>query len=171
MAPKNIIEFLLRTLKVMIASTIIALLPVQDVAMAGWMLQRTVASQANEARCYLKSDVMILNDGYQDIKAFMGIHLDRLLVNTGSPLDTSFSDIGLQVDKNDFILMDSVSSRQAALFTESYAQLIEQFKKGRSVRVQLRFWPTWPTTGTHSVSFSLIGFSKAYSQMQSCSES
>jgi hypothetical protein len=154
----------------MLPSIIATLTVVQGVAGAAWTVQRTVAPQTNQAQCHLKSDVMTLNDGYQDIKAFVRIHQDALQVNTEAPLDTSFSDIGLQVDKNDFILMDSVSSRQAALFTDNYARLIQQFKQGRRVRVQLRFWPTWPTTGTHSVSFSLIGFSKAYTRMQTCSE-
>jgi hypothetical protein len=34
--------------------------------------------------------------------------------------------------------------------------------------VQLRFWPTWPATGTHSVTFSLIGFTRAYAQLGDC---
>jgi len=34
--------------------------------------------------------------------------------------------------------------------------------------VQLRFWPTWPETGTHSVSFSLMGFTKAHGEAAKC---
>ena len=44
--------------------------------------------------------------------------------------------------------------------------LIDQFKAGLKARVQLRFWPTWPETGTHSVEVSLIGFTKAWEEMQ-----
>jgi hypothetical protein len=34
--------------------------------------------------------------------------------------------------------------------------------------VRLRFWPTWPATGTHSATFSLIGFTRAYEQLAGC---
>jgi len=44
--------------------------------------------------------------------------------------------------------MDEVSDRKAAVFTAQYLRLIEQFKQGGKVRAQLRFWPTWPVTGT-----------------------
>ena len=30
----------------------------------------------------------------------------------------------------------------------------------------LRFWPTWPETGTHAVVLSLIGFTRAWDEMQ-----
>ena len=33
------------------------------------------------------------------------------------------------------------------------------------LRVQLRFWPEWPATGTHAATFSLIGFTKAYAEL------
>jgi hypothetical protein len=32
--------------------------------------------------------------------------------------------------------------------------------------VTLRFWPTWPETGTHAIEVSLIGFTKAWDEMQ-----
>ena len=32
----------------------------------------------------------------------------------------------------------------------------------------LRFWPEWPATGTHSATFSLIGFTKAYGELSGC---
>jgi hypothetical protein len=51
-----------------------------------------------------------------------------------------------------------------------YPRLIEQFKQGGKIRAQLRFWPTWPVTGTHAVTFSLSGFSKAYAAMLACKE-
>jgi hypothetical protein len=94
---------------------------------------------------------------------------NAILVHTESPLDVSFSDIGLQVDKNAFFGLDSVYERKSARFSKAYQELVHQFKKGRTVRVDLRFWPTWPVTGTHAADFSLAGFTKAYDDMmRSC---
>ena len=55
---------------------------------------------------------------------------DTIVVKTKAPLDDSFADIGLQVDKNDFIKMDNVVEERSALFASSYAKILEQFKKG-----------------------------------------
>jgi hypothetical protein len=37
-----------------------------------------------------------------------------------------------------------------------------------TVRLQLRFWPAWPVTGTHSVALRLEGFNQAYEEMLAC---
>jgi len=135
------------------------------VAGATWTVQRLAETAG---RCYLQSDTKTLSDGYQDTHATMLVQHEAVLVQTAAPLDVSFADIGLQVDKQALIPMDTLSERKTAQFTTSYATLIEQFKRGYSVRVQLRFWPTWPATGTHEVTFSLLGFTKAYTDMLAC---
>jgi hypothetical protein len=123
-----------------------------------------------DARCAIRSASATVSDGYQDIAVHLAVTPSAILVRTESPLDASFSDIGLEVDENEFVAMDGVFRRQSAQFSKAYQELVQQFKKGRSVRAQLRFWPTWPVTGIHSVSFSLIGFTKAYddSVLNSC---
>jgi hypothetical protein len=128
----------------------------------------------------LVSNTLPVQDGYQETQAYMVVSTDAIIVKTRVPLDDGFNDIGLQVDKNPFITMDRVLEERSALFASSYAKIIEQFKKGPAparkgqsppipkVRVQLRFWPTWPVTGTHDVEFNLEGFSKAYAEMVAC---
>ena len=137
---------------------------------AAWTIKRTVDAATGQARCYLESTPMTVSDGYQDIQASIVVRADAVLIHTASPLDTSFTDIGMQVDTQTFVPMDEVSGRKAAMFTAQYPRLIEQFKQGGKVRAQLRFWPTWPVTGTHAVMFSLSGFSKAYAAMLACKE-
>jgi hypothetical protein len=141
-----------------------------EAASATWTVKRTMEGTTGQTGCSLQSEVMTVSDGYQDIQASIVVRQDAVLVHTGSPLDASFSDIGLQVDNEALIRMDDVSLRQTALFTSHYTELVEQFKRGLRVRAQLRFWPTWPVTGTHSATFSLIGFTKAYADMQACTE-
>jgi hypothetical protein len=121
------------------------------------------------APCAIRSAPVTVSDGYQDISAHLVVTPGAILVRTESPLDASFSDIGLEVDRNGFVPMDGVFQRLSAQFSKAYQELMQQFKKGRTVRVQLRFWPTWPVTGAHPVSFSLLGFTKAYDGMlKSC---
>jgi hypothetical protein len=51
---------------------------------------------------------------------------------------------------------------------QRYGMTMEQFKRGVKARVVLRFWPTWPATGTHAAVFSLIGFTREYARMEEC---
>jgi hypothetical protein len=89
-------------------------------------------------------------------------------VTSGSNLDASFSDIGLVVDQEPLVPMDRLGGTKTALFDTKYGRLVELFKAGARLRVQLRFWPEWPATGTHSATFSLIGFTKAYGELAGC---
>ena len=64
--------------------------------------------------------------------------------------------------------MDRLVGTKTALFDTKHGRLVELFKAGARLRVQLRFWPEWPATGTHSATFSLIGFTKAYGELAGC---
>jgi hypothetical protein len=87
---------------------------------------------------------------------------------SGAPLDAGNGDIGLAVDREGFVKMDRLEGTKIALFDSKYDALVAQFKAGTQVRVQLRFWPTWPATGAHSTTLSLIGFTKGYGQLSEC---
>lgn len=135
---------------------------------AAWTVQRTSNATGVQVHCHLQSAIKAVSDGYQETRVSILVQADAVLVKTAAPLDASFSDIGMQIDQHAFLPMDDVYLDKAARFTSHYDAIITQFKKGYTARVQLRFWPTWPATGTHSVSFSLSGFSQAYAEMQTC---
>ena len=149
-------------------------------AWAAWTVKRLYNQMGNLDRCVLESNAASVRDGYQETQASMIISVDAIMVKTKAPLDDSFGDIGLQVEKNDFIKMDKIVEERSALFASSYTKILAQLKKEPApvkkgqkppiptVKVQLRFWPTWPATGTHAVEFSLEGFSKAYAEMGAC---
>jgi hypothetical protein len=109
-----------------------------------------------------------LPDGYQTTTAYVMVDDRSVAVTSGSNLDPSFSDIGLVVDQEPLVPMDRLVGVKTALFDSKYARLIELFKAGLRLRVQLRFWPEWPATGTHSMSVSLIGLTKAYGDLAGC---
>lgn len=157
--------FLRRCLGWIFGSLGVSLWLLCGIAGATWTVQRLAETAGG---CYLQSDTQTLSDGYQDTHATLLVQHEAVLVQTAAPLDISFADIGIQVDKQALMPMDTLSERKIARFTTSYATLIEQFKRGYSVRVQLRFWPTWPATGTHEATFSLLGFTKTYTDMQAC---
>ena len=71
-------------------------------------------------------------------------------------------------DEDAIIPMDRLADPRTAMFQSRYGTLVEQFKRGVKARVVLRFWPTWPATGTHAAVFSLIGFTRAYARMEEC---
>jgi len=125
-------------------------------------------SPAPGGSCRLVSATHPVHDGYQEVQAQIVVDGRAVMVKTDSVLDGGFSDIGLKVANEPFVPVDEIRDRKQAVFEKQYANIVKQFKDGREVRVQLRFWPTWPATGTHSVSFSLMGFTKAYGEAARC---
>ena len=109
-----------------------------------------------------------LSDGYQDTTAYVTVDARSVTVTSASNLDGGFSDIGLIVDQEPLVPMDRLGGIKTAQFDAKYGRLVELFKAGVRLRVQLRFWPEWPATGTHSATFSLIGFTKAYGELAGC---
>ena len=118
--------------------------------------------------CVLESSVEELGDGYQKTTARILVNDKTVTVVSPSVLDPGFKDIGIAVDQEPLVLVDRLGDQRTAVFESEYANLVEQFKRGLKARVQLRFWPTWPATGTHSATFSLIGFTRAYAGLDAC---
>jgi hypothetical protein len=135
---------------------------------AEWTVSHLLDKTGQPKGCHLITDTVTIHDGYDNTQVSIAIYNATIFVHTESILDTSFNDIGLQVDTDPFIAMTKAQDRKTAVFDTDYAILISQFKKGTQVRVQLRFWPIWPVTGTHDAMFSLIGFTKAYEAFVMC---
>jgi len=149
-------------------------------AWAAWTVKRMYTTGGSVERCVVETEPVLVNDGYQETQATLLVSVDAVTVKTRAPLDDSFADLGLQVDGQEFIKIDKVVDERSAVFATSYTKILEQFKKASvpgkrgqkpaasKVKLQLRFWPTWPATGTHEAFWSLEGFSKAYTEMAAC---
>jgi hypothetical protein len=118
--------------------------------------------------CVLESSPASLPDGYQTTTARVSVDAKTVSVSTLSVLDPGFKDIGIAVDEEALIPMDRLADSRTAVFESRYGALVEQFKRGLRARLQLRFWPTWPATGTHDATVSLIGFTKGYAGLTEC---
>ena len=138
------------------------------VAADEWSVKTVPRPDGSGTRCVLESARQSLSDGYQDTMAWVTVDDRSVAVTSGSSLDPGFSDIGLVVDQEPLVPMDRLTGMKTATFETKYGRLVELFKKGARLRVQLRFWPEWPATGPHSVTFGLIGFTKAYGALAGC---
>jgi hypothetical protein len=103
-----------------------------------------------------------MDDGQGETTVWLEITGDTLLVKTKSAIDTEFKDVGIKVDQNAFIAFDEIRNETDVAYTKAIDAITRQFIAGQQVTVLLRFWPTWPTSGQKSMSFSLIGFTKAH---------
>jgi hypothetical protein len=131
-----------------------------------WHVQRV--TEGGGVKCRIESEKATVNDGYQKVTVQIIVTAGNVVqIISESVYDGGSGDIGVQVDKNAFVKFDKLDGTKAAVFDASSAgaALIPQFKAGLRARAQLRFWPTWPVTGTHDAEFSLIGFTKAYEEM------
>jgi hypothetical protein len=133
-----------------------------------WSVKTVPRTDGSGTRCVLESVRQSLSDGYQDTTAYVTVDDRSVTVTSASNLDASARDIGLAVDQEPLIPLDRLTGTKTAAFETQYGRLVELFKAGSRLRVQLRFWPEWPATGTHSATFSLIGFTKAYGELAGC---
>lgn len=118
--------------------------------------------------CVIVTPTRVLDDGYGQTRVQILVGATFVTVKTDSKIDTSFSDIGLKVDKNDPIAMNRLDGKQSVRFDDQRKTVLAQFKKGATVRLRLRFWPSWPSKGLKTIDFSLHGFTKAYAAMMKC---
>ena len=117
--------------------------------------------------CRLESDKGALSDGYQKTSLQLRVTATEVRVVSESTFDDSKGDLRIQVDKQDAIKADGLDGPKTVVFKGASAgTLIGQFKAGLKADVSMRFWPTWPETGTHSLVVSLIGFTRAWDEMQ-----
>jgi hypothetical protein len=117
--------------------------------------------------CRLDSGKGSLTDGYQKTNAQIRVTPTEVRVVSESTFDDSKGDLSIQVDKREAVKADALDGGKAVVFKgPAAATLITQFKAGLRANVTLRFWPTWPETGTHAIEVSLIGFTKAWDEMQ-----
>ena len=152
-----------------VRAAVLALLALGGSAAADeWSVKTVPRTDGPGTRCVLESARQSLSDGYQDTMAYVTVDDRSVAVTSASSLDPGLSDIGLVVDQEPLVPMDRLTGMKTAAFETKYGRLVELFKKGARLRVQLRFWPEWPATGTHSVTFSLIGFTKAYGELAGC---
>jgi hypothetical protein len=129
-----------------------------------WHVQRV--TEAGTVKCRIESEKATVYDGYQKVTAQLTVTANNVVqVVSESTFDGGSGDIGVQVDKDAFVKLDKLAGDKMVVFDTAAAVLIPQFKAGLRARVQLRFWPTWPVTGTHDADISLIGFTKAYEDM------
>ena len=147
--------------------TCVALLGTASSAFAkDW--ETKVVADGKKNSCVVVSAPRPINDGYQPVTAQIVVDSKSVSVKSDSVFDMGSSDIGFRVGKRDLIAADKVLKDKQAVFDSNYDTLVKLFKAGKEVTLQARFWPTWPTTGTHNTSFSLIGFTKAYEEAMKC---
>jgi hypothetical protein len=147
---------------------VVGALAVPSAASAQWNVRAEPAAPGTAATCVMVSDRQELPDGYQKTWAQIAVDRQAVRVTSASNLDPGDGDIGLVVDDGEFVRVDEVVDKRTAVFTSRRDALVEDFKRGLKVRVQLRFWPTWPKTTTHSATFSLIGFTRSHARLADC---
>jgi len=123
---------------------------------------------SDSSPCFLFTPVKSIDDGQGETPVALRLDARSLHVTTNSKIDAEFGDLGISVDGKDMVNADSVVRETNVMFESGLQALVEQFIAGRTATLQLRFWPTWPTTGPKTVEFSLIGFTKAYKDMANC---
>lgn len=145
--------------------------------LAAWWSVGAAATPGSEAwrvnaertgACALESTPVTVNDGYLDTPVRLRFTGGTLRVLTESNIDLQGQDLGVQVDDNAPVPFSALEGKTDVLVGGDLDAVVEQFVRGREAGVKLRFWPSWPVTGTKTATFSLIGFTKAWNQFETC---
>ena len=135
---------------------------------ADWSVRQASPKIAQQPACVLETEWRTVFDGYQDTQVQVIVSTGKVEARSKAPLDNGSLDISIKVDDKDQIKPDGIKGEKIAGFDTASALLVEQFIKGKSLRLQMRFWPTWPQTGVHVAEFTLIGFTKAHNEFLKC---
>ncbi len=144
---------------------LLALMVLPTGAQAAW---ESIGIPGDRSNCRLQTEVRTVFDGYGETDVQLHLDSQRLRVETDSNIDASFGDLALRVDDGEEIPADEVEGDQDVIFADGLEAILPQFIRGAEVTVLLRFWPTYPATGRHQATFTLIGFTKAYESYQAC---
>jgi len=139
---------------------------VPHAACAEWSVADAAPGMAG---CGLETQEISLFDGYSDTHVRLSVANGALRVKTESNIDPGFNDLGIVVDGKTFMPADAVVDEKDVLFNSDIDAVIDQFIRGNSVTVYLRFWPTYPATQRYEARFSLAGFTRAYNDYKACS--
>ena len=118
--------------------------------------------------CQLKSAVAPISDGYLEIDVQLRFEARGLRVITPSTIDTEGDHLALEVDGDAVNVSASVEGGTDVLFSGDIDAIGKRFVRGGEADVRLRFWPTWPVTGTKTVRYNLRGFTAAWKQYLQC---
>lgn len=123
---------------------------------------------SNKRACLIQSVKLNINDGQSNTPVRFIYNGQSFIVSTRSNIDLSYPGVGLIIDKKPAIKIDH-TFKQTNIVFETEADLIRKwFIEGRTARLTLGFWPTWPKTKTITTKFSLLGFTRAYDAFQQC---
>ncbi|UCH53562.1 MAG: hypothetical protein JSW09_01800 [Pseudomonadota bacterium] len=137
-------------------------------AAENWTAKRIFDPFRNETRCVAESRHQVIDDGRQETTIYLRLDERGLMVLTESNVDLNHPDVGVRVDDGALIKPDKAYLDQNAVFESSAASIISQFKAGLKADVGLRYWPTWPSKGLRTATFSLIGFTRAFARLPGC---
>lgn len=127
-----------------------------------WMLS------ANGDFCTLSTSTVSFDDGQGLSKLQLVFTPHHWLVKTQSDIDMSYSGTGLTVDEGRHFPLDQVVRESDLMFTLDYAAMTQAFIQGRSLRITLGFWPSWPVTETKTVQLPLTHFARAHRAWELC---
>ena len=117
-----------------VAATVVMLL-VAGPAAAEWAMKPAASGSGGAVESTPES----ISDGYQTTRVRIRVDGKAVTVSSPSVFDGTFQDIGLAVDQHEFLSMDRLGDPRSVVFESRYADVVEQFKLGARVRLQLRF--------------------------------
>ena len=130
-----------------------------------WQVERSLQFGG---KCVLESNKIDFYDGYDNTGLKFRVLNNELYLLTKSNIDMSFNDVGIEISKNEFLHADKVVMDQDVLFRKEMPAFLSKLNQSSDIRVQLRFWPSYPATKTYSKMVAFNGFLSAYEAYTDC---
>lgn len=124
--------------------------------------------EGDASGCRMQSVKKTMDDGQGETKVWLEFDSKQMIIKTQSEIDSAYNDLSIKVDDKSEIKSTQIVDKNNLVFQSDIKTITEEFIKGKIVKVNLRFWPTWPTTGLKTTEFSLKGFTKVYRSLKPC---
>jgi len=118
--------------------------------------------------CYMRSADTAIQIGEDETRLFLLLTGQKLYIVTNSIIDTSYSDSHITVDGHEAIPVKQYTNKETAQINQFDPQYLARFIKGYQASVYMGYWPSWSKSGLQEAQFSLIGFTKTYTDYIQC---
>jgi len=133
-----------------------------------WFVVDGLNPATRKQDCYMRSADTTIRIGEDETRLFLLLTGGKLYIVTNSIIDTSYNNSRINVDKYDPIPVKEYTDKKTAQINTFDPEYLAQFIKGYRASIYMGYWPSWEKTGLQEARFSLVGFTRTYTEYIQC---
>ncbi|HHJ35618.1 MAG TPA: hypothetical protein ENJ87_07620 [Gammaproteobacteria bacterium] len=135
-----------------------------------WQLEVAADPFSKKSVCLMISATKTTDDGQTTTPVYLIYNGTAFVARTKSNIDLSYEGSGLRVGLRNTHDIDRLLKKSSAVFDTQAGIIRDEFIRGIKATLTLGFWPTWPKTSSHKITFDLRGFTRTYEAFKHCQQ-